>query len=199
MFTRTKAECAGLIKYVFVEKKVIPLSKMIEIFFWINQRRTIEACNILLNVFSNQGVREYVEAQINLVWDKLESNVEKFLPFFKAFHMVRPIQTLLLLQKYIEQESYHPFDVRTLPFKDDQKGKSVSDDILQILSSFKNHSELPAALDLLLMYDKKHPDLFEQFCSIYTQQFGVDLNAPHFEYFTQSAVVKGISKRRMKL
>ncbi|MGO5097459.1 hypothetical protein ACTQ34_16900 [Agathobaculum sp. LCP25S3_E8] len=100
-----------LIKYVFVEEKIIPLSKMIEISFRINQRRTVEACNILLNVFSDQGVREYVEAQINIVWDKLESNVEKFPPFFKAFHMVRPIQTLLLLQKYIEQESYHPFEV----------------------------------------------------------------------------------------
>ena len=46
-----------------------------------------DACNILLNVFSDQNVREYVEAQINLVWDKLESDVEVFLPFFKAFGM----------------------------------------------------------------------------------------------------------------
>ncbi|MGO5097616.1 hypothetical protein ACTQ34_17735 [Agathobaculum sp. LCP25S3_E8] len=79
-----------------------------------------------------------------------------------------------------------------MPFKFDQQGKSVSDDILQILSSFKNHSELPAALDLLLMHYKKRPDLFEQFYSIYTQQFEVNLNSPHFEYFTQSAVVKNL-------
>ena len=59
-------------------------------------------------------------------------------------------------------EAYHPFDARTLPFKDDQRGKSVSDDILQILGSFENHSELPSALDLLLLYFKKRPDLFEQ-------------------------------------
>lgn len=181
-----------LIKYVFVEEKIIPLSKMIEISFRMNQRRTVEACNILLNVFLDQGVREYVKAQINLVWDKLEGNIEQFPPFFKAFHMVRPTQTLLLLQKYVEQESYHPFDVRTLAFKDDQQGKSVSDDILQILSSFKNHSELPAALDLLLMYYKKRSDLFEQFCSIYTQQFEVDWESHHFEYYTQRMVVKNL-------
>lgn len=74
-----------LIKYVFIEEKIIPLSTMIETCFQINKSRTIEACNILLNVFSDQNVREYIEAQINLVWDKLESNVEVFLPFFKAF------------------------------------------------------------------------------------------------------------------
>lgn len=181
-----------LIKYVFIEEKIIPLSTMIETCFQINQSRTIEACNILLNVFSDQGVREYVEDQINLVWNKLESNVEKFLPFFKAFHMVRPTQTLLLLQEYIEQEPYHPFEVKTLPFKDDRQGKSVSNDILQILGSFGNHPELPAALDLLLLYYKKRPDLFEQFYSIYAQQFEVNLDSPRFGYFTQSAVVKNL-------
>lgn len=181
-----------LIKYVFIEEKIIPLSTMIEICFQINQSRTIEACSILLNVFSDQGVKEYVEAQINLVWDKLESDIGKFLPFFKAFHMVRPTQTLLLLQEYIEQESYHPFDARTLPFKDDQQGKSVSDDILQILGSFGDHPELPSALDLLLLYYKKRPDLFEQFYSIYAQQFEVNLDSPRLGYFTQSAVVKNL-------
>ena len=141
-----------LIKYVFVEEKIIPLSTMIETCFQINKSRTIDACNILLNVFSDQSVKGYVESQINIVWDKLEGDHENFLPFFRAFHMVRPTQTLLLLQEYIEQETYHPFDVRTLPLDDDQQGKNVSDDILQILSSFEDHSELPTALDLLLLY-----------------------------------------------
>ena len=181
-----------LIKYVFIEEKVIPLSTMIETCFQINKSRTIEACNILLNVFSDQNVREYVEAQINLVWDKLESNADAFPPFFKAFHMVRPTQTLLLLQEYIEQESYHPFDVRILPFKDDRQGKSVSDDILQILGNFGDHPELPSALDLLLLYYKKRPDLFEQFYSIYAQQFEVNLDSHRFGYFTQRAVVKNL-------
>ena len=183
-----------LIKYVFVEEKIIPLSTMIETCFQMNKSRTIEACNILLSVFSDQSVREYVETQINIVWDKLESDAEKFLPFFKAFHMVRPTQTLLLLQEYIEQETYHPFDVSTLLFDDNQQGKNVSDDILQILSSFENHSELPTALDLLLLYYQKRPDLFEQFYRVYEERFEVNLDSPRFGYFTQTAVVKNLSE-----
>ena len=181
-----------LIKYVFVEEKIIPLSTMIETCFQINKSRTIDACNILLNVFSDQSVKGYVESQINIVWDKLEGDHENFLPFFRAFHMVRPTQTLLLLQEYIEQETYHPFDVRTLPLDDDQQGKNVSDDILQILSSFEDHSELPTALDLLLLYYQKRPDLFKQFCSVYAGRFEVNLDSPRFGYFTQSAVVKNL-------
>ena len=181
-----------LIKYVFVEEKIIPLSTMIETCFQMNKSRTIEACNILLNVFSDQSVKGYVETQINIVWDKLEGDHENFLPFFRAFHMVRPTQTLSLLQEYIAQETDHPFDVRTLPLDDDQQGKNVSDDILQILSSFEDHSELPTALDLLLLYFKKRPDLFEQFCSVYAGRFEVNLDSPRFGYFTQSAVVKNL-------
>ena len=181
-----------LIEYVFIEEKIIPLSTMIETCFQMNKSRTIEACNILLSVFSDQGIREYIETQINIVWDDLESDAEKFPPFFKAFHVVRPTQTLLLLQEYIEQETYHPFDVSTLQLDDDQQCQNISDDILQILSSFENHSELPTALDLLLLHYKKRPDLFEQFHSIYTQQFEVNLDSPRFGYFTQSAVVKSL-------
>jgi DNA polymerase III delta prime subunit len=181
-----------LIKYVFIEEKIIPLSTMIETCFQINKSRTIEACNILLNVFSDQNVKKYVEAQINLVWDKLESNVEEFLPFLKAFHMVRPTQTLLLLQEYIEQESYHPFDVQTLSLKKERPDKNVSDDTLQILGNFGDHPELPTALDLLLLYYQKRPDLFEQFYSIFAGRFEVNLESPLFGYSTQRMVVKSL-------
>lgn len=43
-------------------------------------------------MFSDQNVREYVEAQINLVWDKLESDVEAFLPFFKHLECILKLQ-----------------------------------------------------------------------------------------------------------
>lgn len=181
-----------LIKYVFVEEKSISLSKMIETCFQINKNRTIEACNILLNVFLDQSVKEYVETQINHVWDKLENNTEAFLPFFKAFHMLRPTHTLSLIQQQIDQEQYYPFDVQTLELKDNGVNKSVSDDILQILSSFKDHHELQTALELLLLYYKKRPDLFEQFYSVYVEQFDVDMDSQRFEYFTQSTVIKNL-------
>lgn len=43
-------------------------------------------------MFSDQNVREYVESQINLVWDKLESDVEAFLPFLKHLECILKLQ-----------------------------------------------------------------------------------------------------------
>lgn len=183
-----------LIKYVFVEEKCIPLSIMIETCFQINQRRTIEACDILLHVFSDQSVKEYVIEQINLVWNKIESNEEVFTPFFKAFYMVRPTETLLLIKERIEHTPCHIFDIRTLSFKDDRTDRSISDDILQILGGFKDHRQLPDALELMILYYKKRPDLFEQFYSIYTGWFEINLDSSRLNYFTQSAVVKSLCK-----
>ena len=74
-----------LIKYVFVDERVIPLSTMIETCFPISQSRTIYACNVLLQVFSDQAVREHVESQINIVWDKIESDEKSFSHFSKRF------------------------------------------------------------------------------------------------------------------
>ena len=178
-----------LIKYVFVEEKVIPLSTMIETCFHISKSRTVYACNVLLNVFLDQAVREYVESQINVVWDKIESDVELFWSFLKAFHMVRPTRTFLLMQEKIEQEQYRPFDVRAAMHENDRLNENVSDDIIQILGNFKDSDELPVAVELLLLYYKKRPDLYEQFYSTLAEQLGVDINSQRFGYYTQSIVV----------
>lgn len=178
-----------LIKYVFVEEKIIPLSTMIETCFYISKSRAVDACNVLLNVFSDQAVRDYVEAQINIVWDKIENDAELFEPFLKAFHMVRPTQTLVLMQERIEYEQYNSFDVRAAMLEKDRPNRSISDDIIQILSSFKNHNELPTAVELLLLYYKKRPDLYEQFYSALAEGFGFDNNSQRFGYYTQNAVI----------
>ena len=179
-----------LIKYVFVEEKIIPLSTMIETCFHISKIRTVHACNVLLNVFSGQEVKDYVESQINIVWDNIEDDAKSFWPFFKAFHMVRPTQTLSLLQKHIEREQYHFFDVQTLEHNDDRPDKKVTDDIIQILGNFENHVELPTALELLLLYYKKRPDLYEQFYSALVGRFEVDIDSQRFGYYTQSMTVE---------
>lgn len=178
-----------LIKYVFVEKRLIPLDLMIETCFSISQSRTIYACNVLLNVFSESSVREYVESQIKQLWEKLENNSEIFPAFFKAFHSVRPTETLILLQKRIEQETFHPFDVFEFLAKEDKQNTRISDDIIQILGNFKDSEDLVSAVELLLMYYDKRPDLVEEFYNVFAEQFQVDVNSESFGYYTQNIVV----------
>ena len=179
-----------LIKRAFVDKKIIPLSQMIKECFFINKEKTISACNILLNVFSDKVVQDYVEEQVNIVWDCLRSDTDNFFPFFKAFYMVRPTETLVLLNELIDLESLHKFDVRSITFKKTESEKSINDDIISILCGFKIHSQLPEAIELLLLYYQKRPDLFEQIYSAFISKFGVDKDAIRLGYFTQKIVVE---------
>lgn len=102
--------------------------------------------------------------------------------------MVRPTQTLMLMQERIKHEPQHPFDVQAAMLEKDRLNGSISDDIIQILSNFKNHNELPAAVELLLLYYKKHPDLYEQFYSTLTEHFGIDNDSRHSGYYPQKTV-----------
>lgn len=68
-------------------------------------------------MFSDSNVRSYLEEQINKVWDEMKDDKDKFTPFFKAFHMIRPTETLLLLKERIENEDSIDFDVSTIDFK----------------------------------------------------------------------------------
>ena len=179
-----------LIKYAFVDKKIIPLSQMVKDCFFINKEKTISACNILLNVFSDRVVQDYVEEQVNIVWDCLRPDTDNFFPFFKAFYMVRPTETLVLLNELIGLEPPHKFDVRSIAFKKTESEKSINDDIISILCGFKIHSQLPEAIELLLLYYQKRPDLFEQIYSAFVSQFGVDKDSLRFGYFTQKTVVQ---------
>ncbi len=179
-----------LIKYVFIDKKLIPLHLMIDICFKFNKARTISACNILLNVFSDATVQKHIEHEINYVWDNLKSDQDRFLPFLKAFHMVRPTETLLIIQKQIEAEAPTAFDVNSIDFKKANNGKEIKNVIIHILSSFSIHEQLPEAIDLLLIYYKKRPDLFIEFYWLFTGRYGINKDSDRFQYYTQNTVVE---------
>lgn len=181
-----------LIKYVFVDKRLIPLDLMIKVCFDFNKNRTISACNILLNVFSDSNVRSYLEEQINKVWDEMKDDKDKFTPFFKAFHMIRPTETLLLLKERIENEDSIDFDVSTIDFKINNDGTHISDEIIELLCSFNNCEQLPEAIELLLVYYTKRPDLFNEVYTAFIREFGIDKDSERFKYYSVSKAVESL-------
>lgn len=178
-----------LIKYVFVDKKLIPFSQMIEYSFFINKMRTISACTILLNIFSDDPLQEYIEQQIIVAWDHLRSDTENFPAFFNSFHMVRPTETLVILKEQIDQTSPQSYDIHSIVFDKHNGEKNISDDIIKILCGFANHPQLPEAIDLLLQYYQKRPDLFEQVYTVTAFHFGVNQYSSYNDYYTQTLIV----------
>ena len=181
-----------LIKYVFVDKKNISLFEMIKVCFFINKAKTITACNILLNVFSDETTQDFVRQQIKNVWDSLADDEEHFYPFFKSFFYVRPTESLIILRDMIASETFCEFDIDTILNNKAENETSITDDIICMLCGYKNHTLLPEAIDLLLCYYQKRPDLFSELYSALVFHFGVDKDSYYFAYVVQKTVVDKI-------
>ena len=178
-----------LLKYVFVDTKKISLSRMIEECFFINKEKTIEACNVLLNLFAEETVREYVKEQIEAVWDRLRHEADRFIPFFKAFFPIRPTNTLTILNDLICETEQRDFDVRSIPFSKTNSNDNISDFIIEILGGFAGQEQLQTAVELLLLYYQKRPELFGQIYSAFVTKLGVNMASKSNDYYTQKTVV----------
>ena len=173
-----------LLKYVFFDKKLLSLSKMIKACFQSYRERTISSVNTLLNIFRNETLFSFVEKEIKLLWDELSTEKSQdFFEFVKVFFRVNPTETLLILQDKIEAEK------RVIcEWSDIEKGKnyqSVTSDIIKILGGFADMTDLPTACDLFFQYYFKRPDLYMEFYHAVNLYFGVNKDSAHYGFYTQ--------------
>lgn len=175
-----------LLKYVFFDKKLLSLSAMIKVCFPNNKERTISAINTLLNIFRNEDLYCFVEKEIKALWDELsKENSPFFFEFVKAFFLINPTETLLILKDKINSEERIIIDSSDIDTENGKNYQSVSDEIINILGGFADTDNLPTALDLFFQYFLKRPDLYIQFYHAGNQYFGIKKDSVHYGFYTQ--------------
>ena len=97
--------------------------------------------------------------------------------------MIRPTETLVLLSDFIESELARVFDVGTIKFEKNKSEKNIEDDAIKILCAFKATHQTSEAVELLLLYYQKRPDLFYEIYSALAIHFGVDIDSERQGYF----------------
>lgn len=175
-----------LLKYVFFDKKLLSLSRMIKVCFQNYRERTISSVNTLLNIFRNETLLKFVEKEIKLLWDELSTETSPiFFEFVKVFFRINPTETLMLLQHKIESEERVICEWSDI---DTEKGKNyqnVENDIIKILGGFADMIDLPSACDLFFQYYRKRPDLYMEFYHGVNLYFGVNKASVHYGFYTQ--------------
>ena len=175
-----------LLKYVFYDKKLLSLSKMIKACFQSYRERTISSINTLLNIFRNKPLFNFVEKEIKILWDELSTEESPFFfEFVKVFFRINPTETLLILQNQIELEEGVICEWLDI---DTEKGKNyqnVTNDIIKILGGFADMADLPTACDLFFQYYLKRPDLYMDFYHTANQCFGINKDSIRYGFCTQ--------------
>lgn len=175
-----------LLKYIFFDRKLLSLSKMIKACFSSYREITVSSVNTLINIFRNKELLNFVEEEIKLLWDELSTEKSPiFFEFVKVFFRINPTGTLLLLQNEIESEERvicEWSDIDTEKRKDYQH---VENDIIKILGGFADMTDLPAACDLFFQYYLKRPDLFMEFYHAVNIYFGIHRDTIRYDFYTQ--------------
>ena len=169
-----------ILKYVFFDKKLILLSDAIRVYFPVNQSKTITSVNVLTISFSSDEMIAYVNQEISKVWNELaENDPSVFFDYVKAFYPVNETATLLILKGIIDESEVKPFNKRAI---NEKHSESITDDVIEILGGFYQCDNYSEALDLLLLYYKKRPDLYEQFFAIIKQRLVFNKYSDSFQY-----------------
>ncbi len=175
-----------LLKYVFFDKRLLSLSKMIKVCFQNYRERTISSVNTLLNIFRNKTLLKFVEKEIKLLWEELSTEKTPiFFEFVKVFFRINPTETLILLQKEIESEESVFCEWRNINTEKGKNYHNVENDIIKILGGFADMTDLPTACDLFFQYYLKRPDLYMEFYHAVNIYFGIHKDSVYYDFYTQ--------------
>lgn len=184
-----------LLKYVFVDKKLLSLSAMIKGCFQSHRERTISSVNTLLNIFRSQTLFSFVEKEIKMLWDELSREKSSyFFEFVKVFFRINPTETLLILQDKIELEESVFIECSDINTEEGKNYQNITNDIIEILGGFADMTDLPTALDLFFQYYLKRPDLYMEFYHAVNQCFSINKDSIHNGFYTQITFLEKIEE-----
>lgn len=148
-----------ILYYVFLDKEIIKLSDIIEVFYIYSRSRTIEALNTILNIFRSKKTIEYIKEEILRVWNKFEKEDSQYYEsFVRDFHIYKPIIGFKIADEIIKNIEGKEFNITEIDF--DRKGFRNSDSPLEYLTGYQNSNELLKVYQLLMKYAGKTSSTF---------------------------------------
>ena len=143
-----------ILYYVFLDKEIIKLSDIIEVFYIYSRSRTIEALNTILNIFRSEKTLEYIKEEILSVWNKFEKEDSQYYEsFVRDFHIYKPIIGFKIADETIKNIEEKEFSITEIDF--DRKDFFNSDSPLEYLTGYQNCNELLKVYQLLMKYAGK--------------------------------------------
>lgn len=143
-----------ILYYIFLDKKIIKLSDMVEVFYIYSRSRTIDALHTILNIFRSEKTLEYLKEEILRVWNKFEKeNSQYYESFVRDFHIYKPIKGFKIAVEKIKNIEEKEFNITEINF--DRKDFYNSNSPLEYLTGYQNSNELLKVYQLLMKYAGK--------------------------------------------
>ncbi len=147
--------------YVLYEKKWIKIRDLITIAFPQYKHKVIYAISTILEIFRSEGLGQYVKSEIKFAWEKAPVEYES--EYLEAFYLIDPIKALIIIKKKIEGEAIVSFDLQSLDIEKKKNYHRIETKEIEILGGYKYTDYYAEAIELMLLYYEKRPDLVMDF------------------------------------
>ena len=161
------------IEYKFlIEDKTIKISTLIDMLYPKCILKILNIINMIIEIFFKEKDLEYITSEIKELWNKEPyNNDSKFLSYFYNVDRVKAIN---IIKKEIDEESNVYNNLLEFDFEKKKNNQGIKNKKIDILSDFKYGELNEEAIELLLKYFIKRPDLIMEFYYAFTSEMGID-------------------------
>lgn len=158
--------------YVLFEKKWINVENLISIGFPNYRNKVIYVLNTLMEIFNSEELLKYVENSIISAWENVPTGQE--MEYLESFYRVNPDKALSIIKNHIDQENTVDFDLRSYDINSKKNYHKISTKEIEILGGYKYTDNFDDAIDLLMLYFTKRPDLIMDFYFVLSERLLYD-------------------------
>lgn len=170
------------IYYVFYQKQIISIEKLIKEIYIDNSDFILKVINILLSVFGSEKVHAFIQQNVKAAWSYFEQKGEFPGEFVYHFHGAEPVKSLLYVKNKINKGKEVSRDLKEVDFEKNIYG---GNSILKILSRYTDTDYISEALELIFLYVNKNQEVIEEGVKVLRGHYSVLLESYKFDYLTQ--------------
>lgn len=172
---------------VLIEDKIITLSELIIKLYPNCILKIINAINMIYGIFYSADAEKYIISEIKAIWRKEPYSSDS--RFLYHFYNVDRIKAIKMIKKEIDDCKAKTFNLKEFAFDSKKNNQRIDDKKIEILSNFKYGELEDEAIDLLIEYYKKRPDLIMEFYFAFILNLGIDEHSSNNNFDTELKII----------
>lgn len=161
-----------ILYYVLFEKKWVSVEILISVGFPRFKNKIVYALNTLIEIFNSEECIKYIKDSINAAWNNVPES--QTLDYLESFYLINPDKALSIIKSHIDQEKHVNFDLHNFDGNLQKSYPNISTKIIEMLGGFKFTQNYEDAIDLLMRYFDRRPDLIMDFYSVFSERLLYD-------------------------
>ena len=176
-----------MLYYVFFERKIFPLSDVIEIGYKYFLSGVMRSINTIFNLFESEETKAYCEQEILVAWDNLKKEEHlSYENFVQDFHVFRPEEAFIMAQKEIDYMDNEKFEIIEIDFSKNVFCQHES--TLSFLTGYQYSEYLDYVMELLINYSSKSSNTLVSGCKWLENNYGISTSDYKYAYYTQRKI-----------